>query len=106
VAAHALDDRAVTPLRGSRLAAVALALLASLAILTAGDFLAHTDDGCAVEIHCLACQRVVGSIAIVAADIALAPALSLLGEVPIAASVIVPRAPAHRHSSRGPPPTA
>ena len=36
--------------------ATALLLLASLGVVLAAEAYEHTDDGCAVEIHCLPCQ--------------------------------------------------
>lgn len=35
---------------------VALALLLCAGLVVAQESLVHTDDGCAVEIHCLACR--------------------------------------------------
>lgn len=31
-------------------------LVALVGMLSFADFLSHTDDGCAVEVHCLACR--------------------------------------------------
>lgn len=31
-------------------------LVALIGMLSFADFLSHTDDGCAVEVHCLACR--------------------------------------------------
>ena len=42
--------------RKASLALVAAVLLAALVGGFVGDFV-HTDDGCAFETHCLACQR-------------------------------------------------
>ena len=46
--------------------AASLLLLAGFAVGFAGD-LVHTDDGCQVETHCLACQRVLVSVGTAAA---------------------------------------
>ena len=43
-----------------------LALL-GLATITADGFVSHTDDGCTVEVHCLACRLSVGQAATTAA---------------------------------------
>jgi hypothetical protein len=41
--------------------AASLLLVAAFGVGLAAEF-AHTDDGCEVEVHCLACQRVLGSV--------------------------------------------
>ena len=38
------------------------ALVALVALLSLADFLPHTDDGCAVEQHCLACRTHVTTV--------------------------------------------
>ena len=47
------------PLRGSW-PAIALLVLAALVSVMGADFLPHTDDGCATEVHCLACRSALG----------------------------------------------
>jgi len=47
----------------TRWALTAALLLASFGVGFAGD-LFHTDDGCQVEVHCLACQRVLISVSV------------------------------------------
>jgi len=37
-------------------------LVALVGMLGVADFLPHTDDGCAVESHCLACRAHVGAV--------------------------------------------
>ena len=37
-------------------------LVALIGLLGFVDFLSHTDDGCAVEIHCIACRAHLGPI--------------------------------------------
>jgi hypothetical protein len=82
--------------------AVALALLASLA----GGFLdeyVHTDDGCAFETHCLACQRHVSSVAVVAPSLATPVVLEAIGNPPAPPSGRVLPAPIRHEAPRGPP---
>jgi len=93
-------------IRKPRLAlAVVFATLGSLGMLSLEGYLPHTDDGCAVEVHCLACRAHLG------AGVSLAPVLSLSTGLD-AAGMLSPEAvgsvldasiPAH--SSRGPPPS-
>lgn len=48
--------------RKSRLLlAAVLAVLASFALAVAEDSFLHTDDGCAVEIHCVSCRWAYGA---------------------------------------------
>ena len=88
------------------LATVALALLASLGLGLAGDALVHTDDGCAVEVHCLTCQRVAGSIAVLVLDLPLLAAPELREPVRETAPPPPAWAPRRHDASRGPPPPA
>jgi len=37
-------------------------LVALIGMLGVADFLSHTDDGCAVEVHCIACRAHLGPI--------------------------------------------
>jgi hypothetical protein len=52
--------------RRSRLAFAFLAVLALCAGLFIESFATHTDDGCEVESHCLACRLTVGGVAVAA----------------------------------------
>ena len=71
-----------------------------------GGFLAdfvHTDDGCAFETHCLACQRGVRSIGVVSPDLAPPPTLESVGTAvtpPVIARVL---SPVRGEVTRGPP---
>jgi hypothetical protein len=38
--------------------------LASLGAMLGADVLEHTDDGCAVEVHCIACRTLHGAAAV------------------------------------------
>jgi hypothetical protein len=51
-----------------RFAFAILAVLALGAGLFVESFAAHTDDGCEVETHCLACRLTVGGVAVAAAS--------------------------------------
>jgi hypothetical protein len=63
----------------------------------------HTDDGCAVEIHCLACRLAVAGPAVVVAALDLAPRAVLVSTVPVAPqSADIERAP-RTFAPRGPP---
>lgn len=73
------------PLRRLSTALIAAALLAALAgVVLEESYARHTDDGCAVEIHCLACRLAVGTTA-VAATTCLVPSalLAEAGAAPI-----------------------
>jgi hypothetical protein len=75
-------------------ALVALALLTGLGAGYVEDWF-HTDDGCAVEVHCLACQRVLGGATVFAPVPILAPAAVVvaapLAPEPLVRSTITPR---------------
>ena len=58
----------------------ALALLSVGAVL-AGESLIHTDDGCAIEIHCLACRTAVGTTVVLPQVLILPVVLQLAGAV-------------------------
>jgi hypothetical protein len=54
-------------LRLGRLQRIAFATLAAIALcagLAVASFLPHTDDGCAVETHCLSCRLTLGTVAV------------------------------------------
>ncbi len=72
------------------------------ALASCGPF-AHTDDGCAFEIHCRICLWVAGSIGLVEAVVAATPVLE-------PATLLAPPPPSAIHdgrvatpASRGPP---
>src|SRR5687767_14548648 len=82
---------------------VALALLLCAGLVAAQESLVHTDDGCAVEIHCLACRWAYSADAVFVA----APALLVLHDV-VHAVVPAPGRPVSRTAidvpaPRGPP---
>jgi len=82
--------------------AASLLLIAAFAVGFAGD-LVHTDDGCQVEVHCLACQRVLVSVGIAAVAPPWCPSIEPVGRV--AARDDVPRhdPDAPTAGSRAPP---
>jgi hypothetical protein len=82
--------------------AASLLLIAALTAGFAGD-LAHTDDGCQVEIHCLACQRVLVSVGIAVVAPRWCPSMEPVGRVAARDQVPNhdPETPAA--GSRGPP---
>ena len=65
-------------LRRTSLVFVGVTLLAALVGGFLGDFV-HTDDGCAFETHCLACQRSIRSVGALAPDLAPPPTLESVG---------------------------
>jgi hypothetical protein len=77
-------------------------LLTAFAVASAGDLI-HTDDGCQVEVHCLACQRVLGSVGVAAVAPPWCPSIEVVGRIATTDS-----APAHdpdspTGGSRAPP---
>jgi hypothetical protein len=66
---------------------VALLALGALGNALVQEAFVHTDDGCAVELHCLACRLSVAGTTV------LSPALIL---TPIATAVELPASPAFR----------
>jgi hypothetical protein len=51
---------------------VAALVLAAVCVGVAEESFAHTDDGCPVETHCLACRLATGTIAVLATAVAAA----------------------------------
>lgn len=89
---------------GNRLRGTALVALLAFLAAFAQSALVHTDDGCAVEMHCLACRLALGTTAV-----APAPALPLgadlidLGAAPPAPAQPVVEIAREAVASRGPP---
>jgi hypothetical protein len=50
-----------------RLVVFAVLVLAAMCVGLAEESFAHTDDGCPVETHCLACRLATGTVAVLAA---------------------------------------
>jgi hypothetical protein len=80
-----------------------LALLSVVSITAAANFLPHTDDGCGIEVHCLACSTAVGKAATAAAVVTVPAPGSAVENL----SANVPRAPlvpdVEAADPRGPP---
>jgi hypothetical protein len=83
-------------------AVVALALLTGLGAGFVDDWF-HTDDGCAVEVHCIACQRSLGGATTFAPVPILAPApvvvAAPVAPEPLVRSTVTP----HLLQPRAPP---
>ena len=89
--------------RPRRLAAVGLLALVAFGTAFAEASFVHTDDGCAVEVHCLACRWTVGTTAVAAPVFSLTTVLAPLGAPP--ESPATPRAETTPEAivARGPP---
>jgi hypothetical protein len=63
----------------------------------------HTDDGCSVEIHCLACRLAAGSTAVVSPAIVLPIALTTAAPVAAPGDFSLREAAPRQSPSRAPP---
>jgi hypothetical protein len=88
--------------KGRFAVAVSVWLLGSIAVGFIGDF-HHTDDGCVIETHCIACQRGIQSIGVIGPILALPPALEPLGIVPTPPASGIARNTIPGEDPRGPP---
>jgi len=82
---------------------VALALVTVVGMGLIEGYLPHTDDGCKVEIHCLACRWAMASTAVSAPLSAPSLALELTGTIDGQTRGEPLDRSADRPSSRGPP---
>ena len=82
---------------------IALLLLASLGTVAAQDAFAHTDDGCAVEVHCLACRTAADRTDTPGALPSLQPGLAPVATVVAEAPALREDAAPADTDSRGPP---
>ena len=89
-------------LRRTSFVFVGVTLLAALVGGFLGDFV-HTDDGCAFETHCLACQRNLGSVAVVTPDLAAPPPLQPLDSALASPTFALVAAVIRAEAPRGPP---
>jgi hypothetical protein len=90
--------------RGRSTAFVALALLLALAGGVLEQVLIHTDDGCPVEIHCVACRLAANTTSIAAAHaLAISADVRKAGFVPPAAEQPGATPVSRTSASRGPP---
>lgn len=85
---------------------LALVVFAAAGVLSFEDYLPHTDDGCAVETHCVVCASHIGATAIARTAAPVHLSLEIVGFVAPEAdeATLEPAVPAS--SSRGPPPLA
>jgi hypothetical protein len=60
---------------------IALAVLVCVSAALVEESFVHTDDGCAVEIHCIACRLAAGSTAVVSPAIVLPAAMQTTAPV-------------------------
>lgn len=86
-----------------RLALLSGLLLVALFGVLAEDAFLHTDDGCAVERHCLACRTLVSPPSLVAASVLGSPALTSIATVPQPAQLARDALIASDGPSRAPP---
>ena len=82
---------------------VALLALIGLSAALYEESFAHTDDGCAVEVHCVACRLLLGGATVLTTVPILAPAAvtvaAPIAPEPLARSTVAPRL----FQSRAPP---
>jgi len=85
-----------------------LLLVAALALLSVGaaiaeESLVHTDDGCAVEVHCLACRLALGSTVVLALAITAPTRMELVGFVSGEPTLVTRDGAVRAGRSRAPP---
>lgn len=81
----------------------ALVAVAGLGLMALDGYLPHTDDGCAVETHCVVCSGHIGTAAVVAAQPTLPQPFALGGRVPAEACSRPAEFTAPVSAARGPP---
>jgi hypothetical protein len=90
--------------RARRTLAIAVLVLAALVAADIESTFVHQDDGCAVEIHCLACRLTLGSTAVITSvAVGIAPATDVVGAPAPFADRLTPRATFESRRPRGPP---
>jgi hypothetical protein len=89
--------------RRNTLAWVALVALVCVAGALLEESFVHTDDGCDVEIHCIACRLVAGSTAVVSPAIVLPVAVQAAAPVAAQADCNLHEAAPRQSPSRAPP---
>jgi len=82
---------------------IALAVLVCVSAALVEESYVHTDDGCSVEIHCVACRLAAGSTAVVSPAIVLAVAVQATAPVVAAADSLLSEAAPRETPSRAPP---
>jgi len=89
------------------LAVAGLVALAAFGTAFAEATFVHTDDGCPIEVHCLACRWAVGTIGTAPpAVFALAATLVPVGDAPDTPRLAVTEPATEPSEARGPPPQA
>lgn len=86
-----------------RFAWVVLALLVCTAVAALQESFVHTDDGCAVELHCIACRWAFSAAIVFVETPILAASWIAVRDVPPISVVVCEQAPRRRPASRGPP---
>jgi hypothetical protein len=89
--------------RHKRLAAVAFVALVVFGAAFAEAAFVHTDDGCTLEIHCLACRWTVGTTAVVAPVFVFVATVGATAPLPVETPTLVPATDDQAPTSRGPP---
>lgn len=79
-----------------------VALVCVSAALVEESFI-HTDDGCSVEIHCIACRLAAGNTAVVSPAIVLPADVQTTAPVVAEADSSLREAAPHESPSRAPP---
>jgi hypothetical protein len=92
-------------LRGGdrRFAWVVLALLLCTASAALQESFAHTDDGCEVELHCIACRWAFAANVLFIDTPTVAASSAIVEIVSPPSAALPPEAPHRRPTSRGPP---
>jgi hypothetical protein len=82
---------------------IALAVLVCVSAALVEESYVHTDDGCSVEIHCLACRLAAGSTAVVSPAIVLPVDVQATAPVASPADSRLSEAAPRETPSRAPP---
>ena len=82
---------------------IALAVLVCVSAALVEESYVHTDDGCSVEIHCVACRLAAGSTAVVSPAIVLPVAVQATAPVSAEADSCLSEAAPRETPSRAPP---
>jgi hypothetical protein len=83
--------------------AVCVFVLVSLVLADVAAYARHTDDGCAVEFHCLACVWAMAATAEIIPPVDPGPDIELTGRIVAATAPRPVEAPTPELASRGPP---
>jgi hypothetical protein len=82
---------------------IAIAVLVCVGAALAEESFVHTDDGCTVEIHCIACRLAAGSTAVISPAIVLPVAVRTAAPVAADADSSLCEAAPRQAPSRAPP---